>query len=65
MYRLLPNENISHLQRELDQEDGLPQVSYFQAMSQEHFAPRQAYIKILTVVIPKCYINIFKIYNFT
>lgn len=39
MYRLLPNENISRLEHELDQEDGLPQVSYFQAMAQALFAP--------------------------
>ena len=46
MYRLLPNENISHLEHEMEQEDGLPQVSYIPAISQSLLASRQAYIKL-------------------
>ena len=46
MYRLLPYENIFRLEDELDQEDGLPQVSRCQALSKALLAPRQTYIKI-------------------
>jgi hypothetical protein len=46
MCRLLPYENIFRLEDELDQEDGLPQVSGCQALPKALLAPRQTYIKI-------------------